>query len=110
MNYSKSFHIKPGSRVNLGGIDPNFSARHERESSAKAETAEYQEKLRALQHLMYAEDKRSLLICLQAMDAGGKDGTIQHVMGAMNPLNCRVQAFKAPSAEEASHRLPMADT
>jgi PPK2 family polyphosphate:nucleotide phosphotransferase len=59
--------------------------------------------VRDLQYLMYAEDKRSLLVCLQAMDAGGKDGTIRHVIGAMNPQGCSVQAFKQPSTEEAAH-------
>ena len=103
MNYSKSFRVKPGRKVKLAEIDPNFHDQHESESSAKAEIANYQDKLRDLQFLMYAEDKRSLLICLQAMDAGGKDGTIRHVMGAMNPQGCRVQAFKPPSVEEAAH-------
>jgi polyphosphate kinase 2 (PPK2 family) len=103
MNYSKSFRVKPGTTVNLGRVDPNFSDKHESESSAKAEIAEYQEKLRDLQYLMYAEDKRALLICLQAMDAGGKDGTIRHVMGAMNPQACQVHSFKPPSPEEAFH-------
>ena len=45
----------------------------------------YRQKLRDLQYLMYAENKRSLLICLQGRDAAGKDGTINHVLGAMNP-------------------------
>jgi polyphosphate kinase 2 (PPK2 family) len=98
MNYSKSFRVKPGTRVNLGRVDPNFSDKHESESSAKAEIAEYQEKLRDLQYLMYAEDKRALLICLQAMDAGGKDGTIRHVMGAMNlrPVKCTRLNLRLP--------------
>jgi PPK2 family polyphosphate:nucleotide phosphotransferase len=56
-----------------------------------------------LQYLMYAENRRSLLICLQGLDAGGKDGTVRHVMGAMNPQGTRVHAFKVPSALEASH-------
>lgn len=103
MNYNKNFRVKPRHRVKLADIDPGFCDKHESESSAKADTARYQEKLRALQFLMYAEDKRSLLICLQAMDAGGKDGTIQHVMGAMNPQSCIVQAFKTPSVEESAH-------
>jgi PPK2 family polyphosphate:nucleotide phosphotransferase len=103
MNYSKSFRVKPGTTVNLGRVDPNFCDKHESESSAKAENAEHQEKLRDLQYLMYAEDKRALLICLQAMDAGGKDGTIRHVMGAMNPQACQVHSFKPPSPAEASH-------
>ncbi len=103
MNYTKRFRVKPGHRVKLANVDPSFRDRHEDESSAKVEIGEYQKKLRSLQFLMYAENKRSLLICLQAMDAGGKDGTIRHVMGAMNPQGCIVKAFKAPSVEEASH-------
>jgi PPK2 family polyphosphate:nucleotide phosphotransferase len=56
-----------------------------------------------LQDLLYAERGRSLLVCLQAMDTGGKDGTINHVLGAMNPQGCRVAAFRQPSAEELAH-------
>jgi len=52
---------------------------------------------------MYAENKRSLLICLQGRDAAGKDGTINHVLGAMNPQGCSVTGFKVPSTEEAAH-------
>ena len=67
MNYSKRFRVKPGHKVKLADIDPNFHDQHESESSAKAEIAKYQDKLRDLQYLMYAEDKRALLICLQAI-------------------------------------------
>ena len=73
------------------------------EAAAKSEIVTNPVKLRILQNRMYAENKRALLTCLQAMDAGGKDGTIRHVMGAMNPQGCKVQAFKTPSAEEAAH-------
>ncbi len=52
---------------------------------------------------MYAEGKRSLLICLQGRDAAGKDGTINHVLGAMNPQGCTVTGFKVPSKDEAAH-------
>ena len=55
----------------------------------------YCKKLGSLQYLMYAEGKRSLLICLQAMDAGGKDGAVNHVLGAMNPQGCTVE-FATP--------------
>ena len=103
MRYSKRFRVEPGHKVKLADIDPGFHSTHEDEAAAKGEIVTNQEKLRALQYRMYAENKRSLLICLQAMDAGGKDGTIQHVVGAMNPQGCRVQAFKTPSAEEAAH-------
>jgi len=103
MRYSKRFRVRPGHKVKLADIDPGFHSTHEDEAAAKGEIVTNQEKLRALQYRMYSENKRSLLICLQAMDAGGKDGTIQHVMGAMNPQGCLVQAFKTPSAEEAAH-------
>ena len=53
--------------------------------------------------MLYAERRRSLLICLQALDTGGKDGTINHVLGVMNPQGCRVVPFRQPSVEEASH-------
>jgi PPK2 family polyphosphate:nucleotide phosphotransferase len=52
---------------------------------------------------MYAEDSRSLLVVLQGRDAAGKDGTIRHVFGPMNPQGTRVTSFKIPSREEAAH-------
>ncbi len=55
------------------------------------------------QELLYAEKKHSLLIVLQAIDAGGKDGTIRHVMSGVNPQSCQVTSFKEPTAEELGH-------
>ena len=52
---------------------------------------------------MYAENKRSLLIILQALDAAGKDGTVNHVLASMNPQGCRVYGFKTPTPEELAH-------
>lgn len=59
--------------------------------------------LLALQDKLYAQDRYSLLIIFQAMDAAGKDGTIKHVMSGVNPQGCQVFAFKQPSAEELDH-------
>jgi PPK2 family polyphosphate:nucleotide phosphotransferase len=56
-----------------------------------------------LQYLMYAERKHSLLIVLQGLDAGGKDGVIRHLLTGMNPAGCRVTAFKQPTPEELAH-------
>jgi len=103
MNYLQRFRVAPGSKVRLRKIDPSFKGGHENHKSALEEIAYYQGKLRELQELLYAERKRSLLICLQALDTGGKDGVINHVLGAMNPQGCRVAAFKEPSAEELAH-------
>lgn len=61
------------------------------------------ETLAAMQDKMYAQDKWSLLLIFQAMDAAGKDGAIKHVMSGLNPQGCQVTSFKAPSAEELDH-------
>ncbi|HUL41994.1 MAG TPA: polyphosphate kinase 2 family protein, partial [Burkholderiales bacterium] len=89
--------------VKLKEIDPAFKDRHESHEDATEEIEHYQKRLRELQDLLYAERRHSLLICLQAMDTGGKDGTINHVLAAMNPQGCRVAPFRQPSAEEAAH-------
>ncbi|HVP64580.1 MAG TPA: polyphosphate kinase 2 family protein [candidate division Zixibacteria bacterium] len=93
----KRFRLKdynPGDTYGLGtefkGISSKFL-----EASAK-EMAELQDKL-------YAQDRWSLLIILQAMDAAGKDGTIKHVMSGINPQGCRVISFKSPSNAELDH-------
>lgn len=59
--------------------------------------------LASMQDKMYAQDKWSLLVIFQAMDAAGKDGAIKHVMSGINPQGCEVTAFKAPSSEELDH-------
>lgn len=56
-----------------------------------------------LQEVLYAQDKWSLLVIFQAMDAAGKDGAIKHVLSGVNPQGCQVTSFKAPSAEELDH-------
>ena len=103
MNYAKQFGVKPGSKVDLGKVDASFTDKHESHEQALPEIETYTQKLHDLQYLMYAEGKRSLLICLQGRDAAGKDGTINHVLGAMNPQGCTVTGFKVPSKEEADH-------
>ena len=102
MNYSELFEVKPGSEVRLNKIDPD-AVEHTKKKSALKKVEKLDEKLRELQYLLYAENKRSLLICLQALDAAGKDGTINHVLGSMNPQGARVHGFKAPTQEEAQH-------
>ena len=103
MNYSELFQIKPDSEVHLKKIDPNYTAEHTEKKSAEKHVEKLDRKLRELQYLLYAENKRSLLICLQALDAAGKDGTIKHVMQAVNPSGCEVAPFKVPTDEEAAH-------
>ncbi len=103
MNYEKNFRVKPGTNVKLSRMDPAFTGNHKHHKQAADEIEHYRQRLWDLQELLYADHRWSLLICLQGMDAGGKDGTINHVLGAMNPQGCRVVGFKQPSAEELSH-------
>jgi len=103
MKYYRKFCVEPGSKVDLGKIDAGFRDKHESHEHALPEIEACSRKLRDQQYLMYAENRRSLLICLQGRDAAGKDGTINHVLGAMNPQGCTVTGFKVPSKEEAAH-------
>ncbi len=103
MNYIERFRVEPNSEVDLAKVDAGFKDIHESHQAALPEIEAHAQKLHDLQYLMYAEGKHSLLICLQGRDAAGKDGTINHVLGAMNPQGCPVTGFKVPSKEEADH-------
>ncbi|NJD59674.1 MAG: polyphosphate kinase 2 [Anaerolineales bacterium] len=105
MSHTDEFRIKPGSEVNLAKIDPAYHGEYQNEDAANNELQKYAERLNELQALMYAENKHALLIVLQAMDGGGKDGTIRHVMSAMNPQGCSVVGFKVPTEEELAHEF-----
>jgi PPK2 family polyphosphate:nucleotide phosphotransferase len=63
------------------------------------------ERLASLQERLWAEHARMLLLVLQGIDTSGKDGTIKHVIGQMNPLGCRITSFKRPTPEEAKHHF-----
>jgi PPK2 family polyphosphate:nucleotide phosphotransferase len=94
--------LQPGSPINLDDFDPKYRGDYEKQS-ARFELETLKEKLAVLQERLYAEGKQSLLIVLQAMDAGGKDGTIEHVFEGINPQGVRVASFKKPTDEELSH-------
>ena len=100
MRYRKSFCVEPGKRFSLSHVDPDYSSGH---AGSKKEMERNRQQLAELQSLLWAEKKHSLLIVLQAMDGGGKDGTIDHVLSAFNPQGATVTGFKAPTAEEAAH-------
>lgn len=74
-----------------------------KKGQVKKKTESLQLKLEELQNLMYAESKHSLLVVLQGMDASGKDGAIKKVFNAVNPMGCRVIAFKQPTELEMKH-------
>jgi PPK2 family polyphosphate:nucleotide phosphotransferase len=100
---SQPFLVSPGTQVKLADYDPNFSGNYQNKKSVKAELKDNRQRLQELQRVMWAEDKHTLLIVLQALDAGGKDGTIRHVMRGVNPQGCQVTGFKVPTKEELAH-------
>jgi len=103
ISFHELFRVEPDRRIRLADIDPGQTMEFEDKTDVKNLIDHFSAILRKLQRLFYAESRRSLLICLQAPDAGGKDGAIRHVFSSINPQGCRVQAFKKPSLEEASH-------
>ena len=104
MNYRKRFVVEPGAKVRLDKIDPAFKDKHDnRRTSATPEIQKHVERLAKAQYLLYADGNQSLLVVLQALDAGGKDGVVRHVFSAMNPQGTLVSSFKQPSKIEAAH-------
>jgi PPK2 family polyphosphate:nucleotide phosphotransferase len=107
------FRVPAGKKVRLKDYNPGWKQSAEFEELGKDELKELakqrmEENLAALadaQGLLYADDRYSVLIVLQAMDAAGKDGTIKHVMSGVNPQGCQVFSFKKPSAEELDHNF-----
>jgi len=99
---SKKLMVKPGKKLRLADHDPDDSHGFTKEL-ADRQLIKHRAKLDQLQELLYAGRQHALLIVLQAMDAGGKDGTIRHVMAGVNPQSCDVASFKAPTALELGH-------
>jgi len=103
MNLTRELIIKPGKKVRLDDIDPDATPGFDSREEALAALEQNKARMAELDALLYAENRRSVLVVLQAMDAGGKDGAIRHVMTGFNPQGCKVKAFKAPSTEELDH-------
>jgi PPK2 family polyphosphate:nucleotide phosphotransferase len=95
--------VKPGTKVSLKDYDPDDSGPYCSEEEADKALHEHLEELSKLHNLLYAENRRSLLIVLQGMDTSGKDGTIRKVMSGLSPLGVQVHAFKAPTETELAH-------
>jgi PPK2 family polyphosphate:nucleotide phosphotransferase len=100
--YVKPFRVSSGKGFRLSDFDPKSTGQ-----LAKDEAAELLQRgtewLAQEQDLLYAQDRWSLLLVFQGMDAAGKDSTVKHVMSGINPQGCQVFSFKQPSTEELSH-------
>ena len=97
------YRVSNGSRFRLKDIDPADPWGKRFKPIADQMLKQSCKRMAALQERLYAQDRWSVLLIFQAMDAAGKDGTIKHVMSGVNPQGCDVHAFKAPSSEELDH-------
>jgi PPK2 family polyphosphate:nucleotide phosphotransferase len=100
----KPFRVKAGSKVDLAkDFDPAYKADFLKKKDGVALLRTAIALLADYQRRLAAQDTYGVLVCLQALDAGGKDGTIRHVMSGVNPQGVHVTGFKVPSAEELDH-------
>jgi PPK2 family polyphosphate:nucleotide phosphotransferase len=90
-------------RFRMVDVDPDSTPGLKKRKRARKEMEKAHEKLFGLQERLFAESKRSVLVVLQAMDTGGKDGTVTHVMGHLNPQGVHITSFKQPTPEEKRH-------
>ncbi len=97
------YRIANGARFRLKDIDPADSWGKRLKPISDQVLKQGCKRMSALQERLYAQDRWSVLLIFQAMDAAGKDGTIKHVMSGVNPQGCEVHAFKSPSTEELDH-------
>jgi PPK2 family polyphosphate:nucleotide phosphotransferase len=97
------FRVRPGRPVNLRRYDPADTGPFKSKQKATRQLDADIARLVALQEHLYAQDRWSVLLIFQAMDAAGKDSAIKHVMSGLNPQATQVFAFKRPSEEELDH-------
>ncbi len=101
------FRVRPGSRPKLDDLDtratPFWGEDDEAKEQARARLLELNDELEALQELLWAQGRERVLVVLQAMDAGGKDGTIRRVFEGVDPSGVKVASFKRPTDEELAH-------
>ncbi|MFC2053186.1 polyphosphate kinase 2 family protein [Chloroflexota bacterium] len=100
----KKYRVARGDKIYLCDWDPNDKSKFDgNKLQAQKRLEELNDELEALQELLYAEHKHRVLVVLQAMDTGGKDGTIRHVFEGVNPQGVKVASFKVPTREELDH-------
>ena len=95
--------VKPGKKFKLSSVDPEDTGNFKSKQDANGAVQKNLEKLNDLQEVLYAQAKYALLVVFQAMDAGGKDGAIEHIFSGVNPQGCQVTSFKVPTHEELAH-------
>ena len=97
------YRVQPGSTVRLHEHNPDDTGTFKHADDAEELTAQRKQALEKMQPRLFAESERAVLVVLQGIDTSGKDGTIRHVMGGLNPQGCIVASFKAPTPLEREH-------
>jgi len=97
------FRVREGRDVRLSDHPTRTKPTYKSDAHYASLLTDHTARLSALQNLLYADNRHSLLLVLQAMDAAGKDGAIRHIMSGVNPQGCQVFSFKHPSPEELEH-------
>lgn len=102
---SKPYRVTDGEKFRLKDVDPKDTGDFKSEDKPRLKEALQSgvAALAELQDKLYAQDRWSVLLVFQAMDAAGKDGTIKHVMSGVNPQGCQVTSFKTPTSEDLEH-------
>jgi len=103
--FADPYAVTKGKSFRLKDFDPGDTGELEAEDKPRAKEALEQgvKVLAELQDMLYAQDRWSVLLIFQAMDAAGKDGAIKHVLSGVNPQGCEVSSFKAPTSEDLDH-------
>ena len=101
----RKYRVKPGEKVDLKSIDAGDYSLFNEGGKTESQSVfdELRDELQALQKVLYAQNKHRILIVLQAMDTGGKDGCVKHVFARVDPQGVNVKAFKKPTEEELAH-------
>src|SRR3954453_3102232 len=99
----RPFLVSPGKKIELADYDPGYTAGFKDKAAAKAALLADVSELAEMQDIFWASKRYALIIIFQAMDAAGKDSTIEHVMSGVNPQGVTVYSFKAPTEEERLH-------
>lgn len=102
-NKPENFAVPPHKKLKLRHHKTEIAPFYDSDDDYEEQLDDFKKELRKLQELMYAHGRYSLLIIFQAMDAGGKDSAIEHVMSGVNPQGCQVFSFKQPGARELAH-------
>jgi PPK2 family polyphosphate:nucleotide phosphotransferase len=103
MSHAKPHCVDDGRTFRLDDVNPALTKGVKSKERAGKALEQGIARLRELQEKLYAQDRWAVLLIFQAMDAAGKDSTIEHVMSGINPQGCQVYAFKAPSSEDLDH-------